>query len=91
MSICFVPYFVNAANNVHDAVFLAIDQCRQPRDPGPCRADLQRYFYDEKTKECRPFIYGGCQGNTNNFETAEDCYNQCDVPEDQRRIQTAGR
>lgn len=28
-------------------------------------------------RECVEFIYGGCAGNSNNFETKEDCEEKC--------------
>lgn len=28
-------------------------------------------------RECVEFIYGGCAGNSNNFETKEDCEQKC--------------
>lgn len=36
--------------------------CRLPRDSGPCRNDILRYFFDSAAGKCRPFIFGGCQG-----------------------------
>lgn len=36
--------------------------CRLPRDSGPCRNDILRYFFDAPAGKCRPFIFGGCQG-----------------------------
>ena len=34
---------------------------------GPCKASLVRYYYDQATQSCSPFLYGGCKGNDNNF------------------------
>ncbi|KAG6445185.1 hypothetical protein O3G_MSEX003790 [Manduca sexta] len=44
---------------------------------GPCKANTIRYGFDNDLKQCRKFIYGGCQGNENNFETKEECEDAC--------------
>ncbi|KAK8775050.1 hypothetical protein V5799_010417, partial [Amblyomma americanum] len=51
--------------------------CREPKYPGPCKGYFPRYYYDNTTKTCKQFIYGGCQGNGNNFGTLEECKNRC--------------
>nr|QKV49749.1 tissue factor pathway inhibitor 2 [Blarina brevicauda] len=51
--------------------------CLLPLDVGPCRALIPSYYYDRYTQSCRLFMYGGCEGNTNNFETLEDCKDAC--------------
>uniref|UniRef100_A0A0X3Q9Z3 Papilin n=1 Tax=Schistocephalus solidus TaxID=70667 RepID=A0A0X3Q9Z3_SCHSO len=53
------------------------DVCKLPQDVGPCRAMFPRFAYDDTMKACVPFIYGGCQGNGNNFETKEECEKKC--------------
>ncbi|XP_022254649.1 kunitz-type protease inhibitor 1-like, partial [Limulus polyphemus] len=53
------------------------DICRMPRDHGPCRESLQRYHYSPSHQSCVSFIYGGCGGNVNNFETREECETKC--------------
>ncbi|RCN30022.1 Kunitz/Bovine pancreatic trypsin inhibitor domain protein [Ancylostoma caninum] len=59
------------------------DTCSQPIEVGPCKAMLKRYAYDNKKKRCVQFIYGGCKGNKNNFESMEECTRTCKkaVPE----------
>jgi hypothetical protein len=49
-----------------------------PAGPGPCEAAIRRYSYHPETGLCLPFVYGGCDGNGNNFVSAEDCYGTCD-------------
>lgn len=51
--------------------------CSLKADVGPCRAALPRFFYNSATKQCESFIYGGCDGNENNFETEQACKNRC--------------
>ncbi|XP_013384770.1 uncharacterized protein ZC84.1 [Lingula anatina] len=53
--------------------------CIAPADPGPCDGFFPRYFFDSKVCQCQKFIYGGCEGNDNNFETLEECQNACPV------------
>nr|XP_016852536.1 PREDICTED: protease inhibitor 4 isoform X2 [Anolis carolinensis] len=51
--------------------------CHLPPDPGPCKAYMPRYFYNPKSNKCEEFIYGGCRGNKNNFETFKSCHYTC--------------
>lgn len=53
------------------------EHCLLQSDTGPCRALQPRYFYDSQTGVCDVFGYGGCGGNQNNFQSAEDCENRC--------------
>ncbi len=45
-----------------------------------CQYNLTRYFYDASTSSCKPFLYSGCFGNGNNFETIEECERKCQLP-----------
>nr|XP_057903826.1 tissue factor pathway inhibitor 2 [Doryrhamphus excisus] len=51
--------------------------CLLQVDEGPCRADIQRYYYNTITQKCEVFYYGGCQGNANNFKTYQECQKTC--------------
>lgn len=51
--------------------------CQMEADPGPCTAELIKFFYDSTSQRCRQFIYGGCDGNENNFVTEDDCLRTC--------------
>ena len=53
------------------------DVCSLPSETGRCRARKLRYFYNQKTCACEEFIYGGCGGNGNNFQSMEACMNAC--------------
>lgn len=51
--------------------------CDLPPEGGPCYGYIPRYFFNATSKKCEEFVYGGCQGNGNNFETIESCENKC--------------
>uniref|UniRef100_A0A3B4YGR4 BPTI/Kunitz inhibitor domain-containing protein n=1 Tax=Seriola lalandi dorsalis TaxID=1841481 RepID=A0A3B4YGR4_SERLL len=48
-----------------------------PPPTGPCRAMLPRWYFDRQEGRCAQFIYGGCGGNRNNFESEEYCLSVC--------------
>uniref|UniRef100_A0A8C1WPU3 ABPP n=1 Tax=Cyprinus carpio TaxID=7962 RepID=A0A8C1WPU3_CYPCA len=48
-----------------------------PQKTGPCRAMLSRWYFVREEGRCAPFIYGGCGGNRNNFESEEYCLSVC--------------
>ncbi|VDK53472.1 unnamed protein product [Cylicostephanus goldi] len=39
--------------------------------------DHIRYAYDYEIEDCRPFLYGGCLANENNFLTDAECQSIC--------------
>jgi len=53
------------------------EQCHQPKETGRCFALFYRYAYNLDTHTCEEFIYGGCAGNSNNFDTKEQCEQIC--------------
>lgn len=53
--------------------------CSLKSDEGPCRGYFQNWYYHESSGECKTFIYGGCPGNKNRFETKEECEKTCKV------------
>ncbi|KAJ3590294.1 hypothetical protein NHX12_008247, partial [Muraenolepis orangiensis] len=53
------------------------DFCTGAPESGPCRAAFPRFYYEPSTASCQAFVYGGCQGNNNRYETLDDCMSQC--------------
>ncbi|XP_045537794.1 papilin isoform X3 [Papilio machaon] len=53
------------------------DPCKVPPEPGNCLAYLPMWYYDEARDDCSQFIYSGCNGNGNRFDTREDCEGRC--------------
>ena len=54
------------------------DLCYLPPEVGPCFANMPRFYYDPARRQCRPFTYGGCSGNANNFATLSACNQRCE-------------
>ncbi|XP_059560826.1 tissue factor pathway inhibitor-like [Myotis daubentonii] len=58
------------------------DFCLLEAKVGRCRAHFIRYFYNHSSGLCEEFVYGGCEGNPNNFETKAECQRSCGDPDD---------
>ncbi|XP_038133473.1 low-density lipoprotein receptor-related protein 11 isoform X2 [Cyprinodon tularosa] len=53
------------------------DPCAAAPVVGPCKGTFPRWYFDQKVGECKHFLYGGCQGNYNNFLQESDCVGEC--------------
>ncbi|OCT91218.1 hypothetical protein XELAEV_18014267mg [Xenopus laevis] len=51
--------------------------CSEQAETGPCREMIPRWYYDVTERECAQFIYGGCGGNRNNFDSEDYCMAVC--------------
>ncbi|KAJ8287211.1 hypothetical protein GJAV_G00048940 [Gymnothorax javanicus] len=51
--------------------------CGLPQDPGMCMARQLKFFFSTAEGTCRTFLYGGCTGNGNRFDTREECLQMC--------------
>ncbi len=49
--------------------------CTLPKDEGFCYALIDRWYFNGKN--CEKFIYHGCLGNANNFNSVESCQAKC--------------
>ncbi|MEQ2311718.1 hypothetical protein AMECASPLE_023499, partial [Ameca splendens] len=55
----------------------ATDRCSLSPESGLCRAAFPKFYYDLDSASCQSFVYGGCGGNANNFDSMEECMNAC--------------
>ncbi|VDO15207.1 unnamed protein product [Rodentolepis nana] len=80
-----VTWLIIAAKNASDNELMTAsgypvpEICTLPATSGPCKANLKRFFFDSTTGACKDFIYGGCSGNGNNFETLDECMRTCNA------------
>ncbi|XP_062841374.1 collagen, type XXVIII, alpha 1a [Trichomycterus rosablanca] len=51
--------------------------CTQRFDQGPCRNYEVKWYYDPDANACAQFWYGGCQGNSNRFDSQQSCRDAC--------------
>lgn len=51
--------------------------CFKAFDSGPCQHNQIRWYYDRRDGGCKEFIYGGCNGNENRFESQQQCETNC--------------
>lgn len=55
----------------------AAEPCSLPLDEGDCQHYTLRWYYNQRVTECRPFVYSGCRGNLNRFDSKEECELHC--------------
>ncbi|KAL4230527.1 Tissue factor pathway inhibitor 2 [Mactra antiquata] len=51
--------------------------CKLDKKIGPCRAAINRWYYDMSAETCLKFSWSGCQSNGNNFKTRRLCNKVC--------------
>lgn len=56
------------------------NKCSMPADAGLCRGYFPKFFFNASSQKCEQFIYGGCGGNANNYETVDECTRECGPP-----------
>jgi len=56
----------------------AVNQCSLPFERGMCRAKITKWYHNSATGKCEIFYYGGCDGNSNRFDSKAACEAKCD-------------
>ncbi|XP_075369784.1 uncharacterized protein LOC142415407 [Mycteria americana] len=56
---------------------MGAEPCSLPLDEGDCQRYTLRWYYSQRVTECRPFVYSGCRGNLNRFDSKEECELHC--------------
>lgn len=51
--------------------------CEQPMDYGKCESYIHKWYFNNETGRCEVFVYGGCQGNRNRFNSELVCWRTC--------------
>ena len=77
---CCCLFFLTKNANVLERCKLPLvnpaKQCEHEAD----HTNVTRYYYDMRTSSCKAFVYSGCDGNANNFESLNDCESRCQLP-----------
>ncbi|XP_069951755.1 papilin isoform X1 [Cherax quadricarinatus] len=58
-----------------------MESCHLPRVEGPCTGTVPSWYHDSATGSCKPFVYGGCLGNNNRYNSQQECEEMCVIPE----------
>ena len=51
--------------------------CLLPAMVGRCEGYFPKWFYNSMSARCEQFIYGGCEGNPNKFDSRKSCEDTC--------------
>ncbi|XP_057711865.1 collagen alpha-1(VII) chain isoform X3 [Corythoichthys intestinalis] len=53
------------------------ERCLEPMSEGTCSDYALLWFFHAEADDCRPFVYGGCGGNSNRFPSRRECLKHC--------------
>ncbi|XP_055956010.1 actinia tenebrosa protease inhibitors [Patella vulgata] len=54
--------------------------CQRPLIAGDCDQEIPSYGWNMESGNCEYFIYSGCGGNGNKFQSQRDCLEMCGPP-----------
>ncbi|XP_017489901.1 PREDICTED: chymotrypsin inhibitor SCI-II-like [Rhagoletis zephyria] len=60
-----------------DALNRRVKVCLQSPQSGRCFGYVPSFAYNPIARKCEEFIYGGCGGNDNRFDTKKECELSC--------------
>lgn len=67
-----IPYYLQSNQKV-----TAEERCNMTADYGLCQGSQLRWHFNVATQQCTSFLYSGCGGNANRFESHEACATVC--------------
>lgn len=51
--------------------------CDVPVKEVSCKATEVKFYFNQTSRTCQEFSYGGCGGNANRFSTVNECESVC--------------
>ncbi|XP_047994803.1 kappaPI-actitoxin-Avd3e-like [Leguminivora glycinivorella] len=58
-------------------VYGAGSDCELPKEVGNCKGRMKSFYFDITSHKCRLFMYSGCGGNGNRFNSRDECQFAC--------------
>ncbi|XP_016330083.1 boophilin-H2-like [Sinocyclocheilus anshuiensis] len=74
---CFRECVSTESENLPQDDSISKDICQLKLDAGTCSNFSVKWYYDVSSGQCVRFWYGGCDGNSNRFNTQKDCEIRC--------------
>ncbi|XP_043284971.1 uncharacterized protein axo isoform X2 [Venturia canescens] len=53
------------------------DRCLVRTESGPCKHYIHKWTFSKAEGKCKTFVYGGCLGNENRFNSQLECLHHC--------------